>query len=577
MKKITLSSILFAGLLLKLSAQCLTVTCPAPITVNNTSGNCGAVVNYSLPTMSSTCVVLVGDTFNYTGSVQTYVVPVGITTLTMETWGAQGGANWVNNTNFGGYSKGTFTVTPGETLYIYVGGQTNSATGGYNGGGAGDGVGKGGGGGSDVRQGGTALTNRIIVGGGGGGAGYWSSLHVVGGVGGGLVGGDGYRVPADAGGLGGTQTAGGANGTCISMNVVALAGSFGQGGTPFGFGCGCEGYGGGGGWYGGAGSGNCRGGGGGSGYILPSATNQTMTAGVRVGNGRVVISTIGTSTPVLTQTTGFPSGSTFPVGTTTNTFTASDAFGNSATCSFQVTVNDNELPVINSCPSNFSMCPGVCSFGNPTATDNCSATVSQTSGPTSGSSLVAGTYPIIFTAIDPTGNSSTCSFTITVNPNPSVTLDLGSLSFACLSYGAFSLAGESPLGGMWSGPGVTLSTFDPSSAGVGTHTITYTYTDVNGCSGFATDTIHVDVCTGISANGIEVFRIYPNPTTGFFWFSSMETGTLEILDANGKLVKSEKIISNKQEVDLSGLAEGTYLVKFHSAKGIDSNGQLIIQ
>lgn len=235
---------------------------------------------------------IVDVTFDFTGAPQTYVVPAGITSLRIEAEGAQGGANWANNTNFGGRITATFDVTPGETLHVYVGGQ-GSLAGGWNGGGAGDGAGRGGGGASDVRRGGTALTDRIIVAGAGGGAGYWSSLHVVGGVGGGLTGGDGYREPdfgSNPGGRGATQTAGGTDGTCVSFFVPALAGSLGQGGTPLGSSCGCEGYGGGGGYYGGAGSGNCRGGGGGSSYIDPAATNPLMVSGgADPGHGQVSI------------------------------------------------------------------------------------------------------------------------------------------------------------------------------------------------------------------------------------------------------------------------------------------------
>ncbi|MBK9452066.1 MAG: hypothetical protein IPN95_22130 [Bacteroidetes bacterium] len=230
-------------------------------------------------------------TFVYTGSAQMFVVPGCVDSITMDVYGAQGGANWINNTNFGGRVRAKIAVTPGETLMVYVGQQPTTGTvAGWNGGGAGDGAGKGGGGASDVRRGGTTLNDRIIVGGAGGGAGYWSSLHVVGGVGGGLTGGNGYRDPsfsANPGGLGAGQSAGGANGTCASFNNVLMAGSFGQGGTPLSFNCGCEGYGGGGGWYGGAGSGNCRGAGGGSSYTIPTATNVQHFQGVRVGNGQV--------------------------------------------------------------------------------------------------------------------------------------------------------------------------------------------------------------------------------------------------------------------------------------------------
>ncbi|MFD2824436.1 beta strand repeat-containing protein, partial [Lacinutrix iliipiscaria] len=53
------------------------------------------------------------------------------------------------------------------------------------------------------------------------------------------------------------------------------------------------------------------------------------------------------SNTTITQTEGLPSGTMFPVGTTTNTFVVTDAGGNTATCSFDVTVDDNEAPNVN--------------------------------------------------------------------------------------------------------------------------------------------------------------------------------------------------------------------------------------
>ncbi|CAM3272506.1 HYR domain-containing protein [Aequorivita lipolytica] len=83
-----------------------------------------------------------------------------------------------------------------------------------------------------------------------------------------------------------------------------------------------------------------------------------------------------------TQTAGLPSGSEFPVGTTTNTFEATDSDGNTVTCSFDVTVNDTEAPVI-TCPGDITQDndPGICgaevTYTIPTATDNCGSTSSN--------------------------------------------------------------------------------------------------------------------------------------------------------------------------------------------------------
>ena len=48
----------------------------------------------------------------------------------------------------------------------------------------------------------------------------------------------------------------------------------------------------------------------------------------------------------IVQTTGIASGEEFPVGTTINTFVVTDASGNTATCTFNITVNDSENPTI---------------------------------------------------------------------------------------------------------------------------------------------------------------------------------------------------------------------------------------
>ena len=118
------------------------------------------------------------QTYSYTGTVQTFTVPACVNTLTMEVWGAQGGIDissggWDNN--LGGYASAVFSVTPGQIMTIYVGGQPSSTVGGFNGGGSGypstmfAGMGRGGGGATDIRTGGTALTDRVLVAGGGGG------------------------------------------------------------------------------------------------------------------------------------------------------------------------------------------------------------------------------------------------------------------------------------------------------------------------------------------------------------------------------------------------------------------------
>ena len=80
-------------------------------------------------------------------------------------------------------------------------------------------------------------------------------------------------------------------------------------------------------------------------------------------------------------------GSNFPKGVTPVQYTATDDFGNTSTCSFNVTVVDNTNPVISGCPSNIvvnanASCQATVNWTAPTASDNCGAvTLTTTKNP----------------------------------------------------------------------------------------------------------------------------------------------------------------------------------------------------
>ena len=236
------------------------------------------------------------QTFSFTGASETFVVPAGVTALTVSALGAAG-RGVIAAGGLGGSVTATLRVTPGETLVVTVGGTPPApfplpVLPGFNGGGLGGNyllarIGGAGGGASDVRRSGAALVNRVVVAGGGGGAGDGSlSATASGGAGGGVTGGSGN--PAGIGAAaGGTQTAGGAGA------VGAGAGSFGIGGQGAAFGTqvvfSSAGGGGGGGYYGGGGGAGNSGGGGGSSYADPAATGVIHVQGTRAGHGLVVL------------------------------------------------------------------------------------------------------------------------------------------------------------------------------------------------------------------------------------------------------------------------------------------------
>ncbi|MBK9335173.1 MAG: HYR domain-containing protein [Lewinellaceae bacterium] len=89
------------------------------------------------------------------------------------------------------------------------------------------------------------------------------------------------------------------------------------------------------------------------------------------------------------------------------------------------------------------------------------------------------------------------SVNVSINPLPVVSLNLGDDSANALEINV-PLTGGSPTGGTYDGPGVAGNAINPSAAGIGMHTITYTVTDNNGCSNTATDVFTVTPAPGLN-------------------------------------------------------------------------------
>jgi HYR domain-containing protein len=125
----------------------------------------------------------------------------------------------------------------------------------------------------------------------------------------------------------------------------------------------------------------------------------------------------GTPTVTVSETNNGGAGSIASPLVITRTFTATDAATNAANASQTITVIDNTPPSI-SCPGNIivNAISGTCASPvnfTATATDNCSVPT-VTTDHLSGSSFPVGTTTVHATATDAAGNSSACSFTVTV-------------------------------------------------------------------------------------------------------------------------------------------------------------------
>ncbi|NNF01486.1 MAG: HYR domain-containing protein, partial [Bacteroidia bacterium] len=214
-----------------------------------------------------------------------------------------------------------------------------------------------------------------------------------------------------------------------------------------------------------------------------SAPDQTITVSFEIGT-------------TISQTSGLPSGSQFPVGTTTNTFVATDADGNNATCTQTVTVIDNEKPSI-TCPGPLTVKtdPGDCNatnvvLGTPTFADNCPGATVSNDAPFI---FNIGNTTVTWTVTDAAGNKETCTQTVTVvdNEKPTITCpgpvtvktDPGDCNATNVILGTPTFADNCP--------GATVSNDAPFIFNIGNTTVTWTVTDAAGNKETCTQSVTV--------------------------------------------------------------------------------------
>ncbi|XP_033628800.1 extracellular matrix protein A-like [Asterias rubens] len=117
---------------------------------------------------------------------------------------------------------------------------------------------------------------------------------------------------------------------------------------------------------------------------------------------------------------GLVSGDEFPIGVTTVTCTATDAASNEASCSFTITVEDEEVPTITcpldmTAPTDIGVNNAVVTWLDPVVTDNSGQSLTVVCVPESGSTFPLDVVTTVTcTVTDDAGNSAACDFTVTV-------------------------------------------------------------------------------------------------------------------------------------------------------------------
>ncbi|MFT4679199.1 MAG: arylsulfate sulfotransferase [Litorivivens sp.] len=134
----------------------------------------------------------------------------------------------------------------------------------------------------------------------------------------------------------------------------------------------------------------------------------------------------------------------------------------------------------------------------------------------------------------------------------------------CETEAAFALNAE-PVGGYWSGEGVENGMFDPASAALGTHTLSYKW-------GWNTATIEIEVSDQVPPCIVSVdelgeqntIRLYPNPVANELTVLLNEQVSgkvvIQIIDVTGKVIRTQEVNAAVQTVkmDVTELANGMY-------------------
>ena len=176
------------------------------------------------------------------------------------------------------------------------------------------------------------------------------------------------------------------------------------------------------------------------------------------------------------------------------------------------------------------------------------------------SGVGAGTYNVDITDVN--GCTATASATVSEPDALSATsTTTDELSGNDGSIDLSATGGTSPYTYDWTGPnGYTSTDEDPTGLEGGSYEVTIT--DDNGCT-FVLQ-VTVDSFVGLDDYSSNNFNVYPNPTNGSFNIDTESNGTVEILSLNGKIVYTTTIEKGKTMLNVTGLAQGVYTLRFVS-------------
>ena len=233
--------------------------------------------------------------------------------------------------------------------------------------------------------------------------------------------------------------------------------------------------------------------------IIAAPANITANAGA------TCTATIVLAAPVVSDTCGgvvvsnnAPTGGIYPVGTTTVTWTATDASGNISIASQLVNVIDATAPVFGTLPlisvSPTNNCIAIVTLPTPTVTDNCTSVVTITNNAPAGGIFPSGPTMVTWTATDEAGNVTTALQQVIVQDNTAPVAVTQDITVALDANGQATITAAELNNGSSDNCGILSITASPLTFdcnNVGPNTVVFTVTDNNGNVATANVTVTV--------------------------------------------------------------------------------------
>ncbi|MDZ4210988.1 MAG: T9SS type A sorting domain-containing protein, partial [Methylotenera sp.] len=164
--------------------------------------------------------------------------------------------------------------------------------------------------------------------------------------------------------------------------------------------------------------------------------------------------------------------------------------------------------------------------------------------------------------------------TMIVRPTPLVTFTLARDTL-CTYLGLYQLTGGLPAGGTYTGLGVTNGILNTQAVPLGPITLTYTFTNAQGCTASAIKNAVIDLCIGIpEVSESYTVTLYPNPTDDklFIGFNGVRANVelIRVFDVRGNMLQSLNNVeaTDVYTLDVSRLQPGIYTLQLITDKGV---------